>query len=1219
MSDSLTPQTTPSDGDDVSSDDAGNNGGAVPPPCVVGIACSSESLDLLAAYVRNVPEDSGTAIVVLAPDVEDPAALARDLAAETTLPIRTIADRTPLAPHTVFIAPPNMIVRLHNGVLELSLPSGREGATPIDHFFRSTATEKRQRAIGVVLAGDGVDGTLGARAIEAEGGIVLVQEPTTAAPNGLLHSVIGTGIVDYIMPAERMPDVVNRYTKHPYVDGTEEEADAAGGESLQTVLTILRARVGYNFHCYKKNTLARRVQRRMSLGQFNDYAAYAEYLRTEPSELDELFRDLLICVTQFFRDREAWEVLRSQVIQEIVSAKRNDEAIRVWVPGCATGEEAYSIAILLLDELRIQQKNCVLQIFASDINESVLEVARVGAYPKTIADDVPRQYLERYFTGAGGGDHRCVVSKAVRDAVVFAHQNLVADPPFSKLDLVTCRNLLIYLEPEVQQKLIGLFHFALRPGGFLFLGSAETIGRSDTMFTPVSKKWRIYRRSDEARRDGSSFPVAVSGTRIEYPQATASRALAPQTKLARIAQQLVLERFAPAAVLITVRFEIVYFSGPTQDYLTQPTGSPTNDLLTMAREGIRPKLREATARALREGHPVVVDKLRVKRGNASYATKITVSPIRTEHGGEPLLLVVFEPDQESRMNVVEVASVSSDEVRQLEYELQLTREDLQSHIEELETSNEELKASNEEVMSVNEELQSANEELETSKEELQSLNEELSTVNHQLQEKLEELEQTNNDLNNLLSSTEIATLFLDRDLRIKRFTPPVRRLLNIIPSDIGRPIGDFTRRFTDVELLDDARSVLENLTPAEFEVRTEDGRWYLRRVLPYRTEDNRIDGVVITFIDTTVQRLSSIALSESESRYRLLVDSTTDFAIFMMDLEGRISTWNTGAERICGFKEHEAVGRPGSIIFVPEDRATSEHERELDRARREGRSEDERWHMRKDGTRFWGSGVVTLTYDAEGQPFGFTKVMRDQTDRRRMESELKQLNETLEHMVNERTSALRALSSELLLAEERERRDLAGDLHDSIGQSLALAAMRLSEHGPLDDAARSGLLDLINHANEAVRSVTMQLSPPILYVIGLVPALEWLVEEMESRYGLSVALDSRPLPDAIDEQVRFILYRSARELLINVAKHAGVNDARIRIGSVAENIILEVEDSGRGFEATGDRIARREGGFGLFSLRERLGYIGGEVIIRSTPGIGTTVTLRAPIRIQQQQ
>jgi two-component system CheB/CheR fusion protein len=1187
-------------------------------PCVVGVAVRARDIPLLARMLAEVPEDSEAAYVVLIDGDEEAVPPAEAIAACTSMPARTIGGAAAIMPHTIYVAPADGLLALRDGALEIwPAPTPEANNASVDHFFRSLAGARKERAIGVILSGDGSDGILGIRAIEAEGGITLVHKPEEEDTGTMPRNAIRSGVIDYVVAAERIPAIIDRYARHPYVQAgdVDEALTEDGAADLQSILSILRTHVGYNFECYKRGTLARRVQRRMGLGQFATYASYAEYLQSHPSELDELFKDLLICITQFFRDREAWQKLAADIIPEIVSRASSGGSIRVWVPACATGEEAYSIAMLVLEELRTHEKDCVLQVFASDINESALEVGRLGMYPASIATDVPAPLLERYFV-EGTTDRYYSVSRALREVVIFARQNLVVDPPFSKLDLVCCRNLLIYVEPDIQQKVIELFHFALRPGGFLFLGSAETIGRHDRLFVSISKKWRIFRRGDESRQV-VAFPLAASHVH-ERPRPSATPAQRGESRVARMAQQLLLEKYAPAAVLVTERFEIIYFTGRTQEYLVQPTGAPTNDLLAMAREGLRTKIRAAATQAIHDGRAVTVDNVRVRRGTHFHPARLTVNPIHTESGDGPLLLVVFEDERPAESPATAHEEPPADEavVRQLEYELILTREDLQSHIEDLETSNEDLKVATEEVMSVNEELQSANEELETSKEELQSLNEEVSTVNCQLREKIAELERINNDLDNLLTSTDIATIFLDRELRIKRFTPAVRRLMNVIATDVDRPLADFARRFTDRRLLQDAQQVLERLIPAEVEIRTDDGRWFLRRVLPYRTEDNRIDGVVITFIDTSATKLAVEALAESESRYRMLIDSATDFAIFMLDLEGRITTWNSGSERICGYTEREALGKPGSIIFVPEDRESGEDMHELERARRTGRSEDERWHLRKDGSRFWGSGVVMLVYDDQGRPVGFSKVMRDQTERRRMEAELHQLNDSLEQMVQERTASLSALSSELLIAEERERRELASDLHDSIGQTLALASMRLGELGPgVPPETRAELGELINSANEAVRSVTMQLSPPILYQLGLVPALEWLADEMERRYGLIVALEHRDVPAGIDDQVRFILFRSARELLINVAKHAEVSDARVRVGSVGGFVVLEIEDSGKGFPATAEFFQRRSG-FGLFSLRERLRYIGGEVIIRSTQGLGTTVTLRAPVTIQ---
>lgn len=1198
------------------------------PPSVVAIICGVEGTSELQRFFRDVAPDAGVAFVIVGNfDAEESRHQREMMAATTPMLVRVVDRPMALEPDTIYQSQPRMFIELRDGQLSAVEPPAPEvKRCPGDYALQCVAREKRERSIAVVLSGTGNDGTLGLRSVEAAGGISLVLNPDVAACDQLPRSAIRTGVVDHVVGPDRMVEIVVRYTHHRYVERVEHadsEATRATERSargdLNEIISVLRSRAGYNFQFYKKSTLTRRIDRRLGLGlgQFNSYAEYAEHLRANPGELNELFYDLLIGVTEFFRDPEAWDELRRLVVEPMVAARTDDETIRVWVAGCATGEEAYSIAIIFLDELRLQRKSCMVQVFASDINDGALEIARAGLYPKSIATNVPKRYLARYFTEIAG-DYQYAVNKVVRESVTFARQNLIGDPPFSKLDLVCCRNLLIYLESEIQQRTIAVFHFALRSGGYLFLGTAETIGRQVDLFLPLSKRWRIYSRSDAPRREVMPFPVSSLAARNVHRDAVRTRAISEVPRLSRVAQQIILEQYAPAAVLVDRNFDIHYFSGPTSEYLVQPSGAPTNDLLIMAREGLRTKLRRFVQLAAREGHPVRATDLRVKRNGEFHNVAVTIAPVTVDQDSEPLLLVVFEEVANGRVDAANVdhSVVNESLVRQLENELTLAREDLKTHIEEVEASNEDLKVANEEVMSINEELQSANEELETSKEELQSLNEELSTVNHQLQEKLEELEATDNDLSNLLTSTEIATIFLDRDFRIKRFTTAVQKVLNIIPADIGRPIGDFSRKVNDDDLLEDACAVLEQLVPAEREVSTSDGRWFLRRILPYRTESNHIGGVVITFIDTTALRDAGARLAESEAKYRLLVESTSDFAIFMLDVEGRFKTWNSGVLKILGYGEAEIIGRSSSIIFVPEDRAKDEDARELETARLQGRAADERWHLRKDGTRFWGSGVVTPLYDAGGLLRGYSKVMRDQTERRRMESELKQLTETLEQMVAERTAALRALSTELLIAEERERREFAADLHDSIGQTLALASIRLKEGMRAPEAPLDEIVNLIESANEAVRSVTMQISPPLLYQIGLLPALEWLAEEMERRYGLNVVVEAGEAPQAIDDRVRFVLFRSVRELLINVTKHAGVNDARVRINAVGEHIVVEVDDNGKGFEATGAAITRRANGFGLFSIRERLSYIGGEATIRSTPGIGTTVVLRAPVHIQ---
>ncbi len=684
------------------------------------------------------------------------------------------------------------------------------------------------------------------------------------------------------------------------------------------MLDLLRARSQFDFRGYRKKMLMRRIERRLGLNHLDSIPEYIAYLRDHPEEVKLLVKDLFISVTSFFRDPEAFRQLTTQVISPLVQSKQSDAAIRVWVPGCATGEEPYAIAMLLQEQLAIAHNNCRIQIFATDVDEDALAVARQGTYPESIATDVSPERLARFFTKVN--DHTYQVNRQVRETVTFAVQNLIADAPFTKLDLISCRNLLIYLEPDVQKKVITLFHFALNEGGFLFLGSSETIGRQIDLFEPLSKKWRSYSRIGPARPERVDFPiVAATGLRNAARLVVEASEVRP-TNFAEVTQRLLLEQFAPAAVLMNRKYEIFYYFGPCTNYLELPTGQPTHDLSLMAREGLRTKLRGAVHRAVRDNQSVVLTGVRVIRNGGHFPVRVTVRPVQIPKGAEGLILITFEDEAPASQPPSSPDDRRKEEngdestLRQFENELKATREDLQGAIEELESSNEELKASNEEVMSMNEELQSANEELETSKEELQSLNEELNTVNNQLQEKVEELEKANNDVANLLNCTDIATVFLDTGFQIKRFTPATTKLFNLIPSDIGRPIRHIAPKFTDPDLQRDAEDVLRDLAPREQEVRVDDGRWYARRVFPYRTLDDRIDGVVITFVDITERKQTTDAAIR---RLAAIVESSAD-AIFSKDLDGTIQIWNRGAERLYGYAQAEVVGRSVEML-VPTD------------------------------------------------------------------------------------------------------------------------------------------------------------------------------------------------------------------------------------------------------------------------------------------------------------
>jgi PAS domain S-box-containing protein len=686
--------------------------------------------------------------------------------------------------------------------------------------------------------------------------------------------------------------------------------------------------------------------------------------------------------------------------------------LRIWVPGCATGEEAYSIAMLILEHCATTRQTPNLQIFASDIDEQSLEVARRGIYTASSVADVSPSRLQRFFVKQD--DNHYQVNSQLRGPVVVTRQNVISDPPFSRLDLISCRNVLIYFEPELQQKIISLFHFGLNERGYLFLGTSETVGQQTNQFETVSSKWRIFQRLGPARPERQTAPVFPFGDRRARPPETPA---APRLGYSDLMQKLLLTRYAPAAVLIDRGYEVLSFFGAMSDYLEFPSGQPTMNLLAMSRRGLRTKIRFACQKVLSGEHDTIETDAQLQRQGTPATCVITANRLHEPREAEGLLLVVFrEKADEAEAPAVRMRAPEDESavVRQLEYEVESTREDLQGTIEELQSSNEE-------VMSMNEELQSANEELESSKEELQSFNEELSTVNAQLQGKVEELERTNDDIRNLFNSTEIATIFLDTELRIRRFTPRMAELLNIIDADIGRPVSDLAPKYADDNLLQDARRVLDTLARTETEVRSDSGRWYLRRILPYRTEDNRIDGVTVTFVDIT-ERIDS----ELQSRRLAAVLEDSNDSVMVLDLEGRITAWNHGAERMYGYTEAEALHR-NIREFVPEDGRPAQEQLVARIARGEQVESFEVRRVTRDGRTLDVWLTITRLTDERGRPIAVATTERDITDRKRKESELQGLSAELENRIEQRTSELKATNAELR-RREHEFRALADNV-----------------------------------------------------------------------------------------------------------------------------------------------------------------------------------------------
>ena len=827
---------------------------------IVGIGASAGGLEALEQFLGHVPAASGMAFVIVQHlDPTHKGIMPELLQRATRMKVVQVKDRTKVRPDCVYVIPPNKDMSVLHGVLHLLEPTSPRGLRlPIDFFLRSLAQDQQERSIGVILSGMGSDGTLGLRAIKEKAGVVLVQEPATAKFDGMPRSAIDAGLADIVAPVQQMPGKIIAYLQRtPLIARTDVALEDKTQSALEKAVILLRARTGNDFSLYKRNTIQRRIERRMGIHQIHKMAAYVRYLQENSQELDLLFKELLIGVTNFFRDPAAWEQLRKEAIPALLAHRSPGHALRAWVPGCSTGEEAYSLAMVFKEAVEAAKPkgNFSLQLFATDLDRDAIDKARQGFFPENIAADVSEERLRRFFNKE---DHGYRVRKEIREMVIFAPQNLILDPPFTKLDILSCRNLLIYLTAEVQKKLLPMFHYSLNPGGILFLGSAEAIGDHTEHFAPLHGKSRLFRRTESILRpEQVVFPSSYSSA---GPATAPEASPAPKSPLSlqSVADQLVLQRYAPPAVLTNDKGDICYVSGRTGKYLEPAAGKANWNLFAMAREGLRYELGEAFQKALRKKERVTLRDLTVGTNGGTQHVDVTVQQL-----GEPgplhgLVMIVFT---DVAAPVVAKSSARapkpptrSPRLVELEQELLRVRAESRATHEEMQTSQEELRSANEELQSTNEELQSTNEELMTSKEEMQSMNEELQTVNSELQTKADEHALASNDMKNLLDSTDIATLFLDKDLNVRRFTPQATKIIKLIPADVGRPITDLVSDLNDPTLADDVREVLRTLASMEKPVAARNGRWFTVRIMPYRTMDDRIDGVVITFMNITVAK-----------------------------------------------------------------------------------------------------------------------------------------------------------------------------------------------------------------------------------------------------------------------------------------------------------------------------------------------------------------------------
>jgi len=1492
------------------------------PAAVVGLGASAGGIVALQQFFGDMDPKSGLAFVVvmhLSPEHESQ--LASVVQQKTTMPVTQVDAPVHVRPNHVYVIPPNHQLTFENSTLRLVPPQQAIGRRiTIDLFFRTLAQAYGQRAVSVIMSGTDSDGVIGLKHIRAQGGLTIAQDPNEAEFDSMPTSAISTGMIDWVLPVAQMPAKLlefarneNRMKFPPEIPETEEpdakvkdapDAPTVSDETrnvedeevIGKVLADLRAQTGHDFNHYKRATVLRRIARRLQVNSIESIPRYLEFLRSHPAEARALLQDLLIGVTHFFRDSEAFAALEAHIPQ-LFAGKNADDEVRVWVAGCATGEEAYSIAMLLSEHCSRLENPPKIQVFATDIDEQSIADARDGHYPTTIEADVSPERLRNFFVREHG-HYR--VRKEIREKVLFAMHNLLKDAPFARCDLIACRNLLIYLNPDAQETVFDIFHFALRAGGLLFLGTAENQSQAQLVFSSLDPKHRIYVRRSMPRPIWKlpniplrlpvktlgiipprrrSLPALTHDTAEKAASPAASAARAGQTRRDALFGELhlrLLEEYGPPSVIVNELHDVVHLSATAGRYLQFAPGEPTANISKVVNPALAIELRTALFKASQEKITIRSAPTAVEIGGETQVVTLEVRPMRANDQAEGFFLILFETEQPTERSPA--VTVTHDAVvRSADEEIRFLKEQLANTIEQYEAANEELKASNEELQAMNEEIRSTAEELETSKEELQSVNEELTTVNYELKANVEELGQANSDLNNLMASTDIGTIFLDRQLRVHRFTPTATKVFNLIPGDLGRPISDITSRLQYDGFLQDLKMVLQDLRTIEREVRVGDGdeEWYLTRIVPYRAGEDRIAGVVATFININARRKAEKALREShertveilesindafytvdaefnftyvnkkaeelwqrkretligrnlwaefptgvqtesyqmhqralkenkavryetfsqflgrwvdvsvypgphgglsvyfrditarkkseealraseerlrtiadrvpqliwtndaharanyfnrrwydysgltpeesygrgweaivhpddaasstekwrravekgevfdveyrlrrkdgayrwfigrnvplrkngeviswfgsatdiddykqadarlrvsEERFRVLVEGARDYAMFLLDPKNVITFWNQGAERVFGWNQDEAIGQSGAMIFLPEDKAKGAVEKEIEIALDEGRAPDRRYHLRKDGSRFWADGVLMRIDDDAGQLRGFAKVARDATDQRRIEDEVAHARDEMEQRVVERTRELLAMNNELertmaqrqqlerelLEISEREKRRIGEDLHDMVCQELTATALflqssakKIAKQSPAAAKTLAESAQTVNRNVVIARALAGGLQAIELSASGLKQALQELAGQACENTGIKCHFKCARGVRVRNDAVALHLYRVAQEAVTNAVKHSDAKNILISLDHDKTHVCVSVQDDGKGFSVE----KRRKGkGLGVHMMRYRANALGGELKIERRKTGGMDVTCKIPVK-----
>ena len=904
---------------------------------VVGVGASAGGLSAFTKLLKSLPLDTGMAFVLVQHlDPKHTSLLPELLSRVTSLPVIEITGQLPLKPNHVYIMPPKFTVALREGVLHLIPRIDESGKhMPIDDFFQSLALDQKGNAIGVILSGTASDGSLGVKAIKLAGGTTIAQSEDSAEFNGMPHNAIATNQIDFILPPEDIAIKLAQIAGYPRQQNerlinpmslTEES-----GQDLivAQIFSLLKSRIGVDFTNYKQSTIRRRLKRRMTLNQIYRIEDYIKFLNSKPTELDALFQDMLINVTSFFRDPETFDILKEKVLPSLMMDRSDDQPLRIWIPACSTGEEAYSISMLVFEIMSDSGSAAEFQIFASDIDQEAIHTARRGIYPKKIADQIDPDRLKRFFIKVDNGYQIC---RSIRDTCIFTVQNAIKDPPFSRLDLISCRNLMIYLDTPLQKKILQTFHYALRPDGYLVLGTSESISTETDLFYSLDKKYKIYHRNSSDLPVINEFPSRLQPIRFSTISTHPEKTPMPNpSKIQQFAEKLILEKYSPPGVVINHDLQILQFIGQTDNFIQPSSGSASLNLLKMVRQDLMPDLRKAVRQAIKENQSVRVDQVRLREGEKIHKINLQVLPINAGESSTLNYLVLFESvmEEASVENPLEISPDEMDtksiHIRELEKELLSEREHMRSFVEDQEAANEELQSANEEIQSANEELQSINEELETAKEELQSTNEELETINDEHENRNAELNRINDDFSNLLASIELVIVILHTDLRIRRFTPAAKSLMNLIDTDVGRPISNIRPNFELPDLEERVREVIDTLIPQSIELQDHAGHWYSLRLRPYLTRDDRVDGAVMAFIgiDSIKDAARLREILQQEQRLALVVRNSSD-AVILQDFTGSIQAWNHRATELYGYSELEALSLDAEDLIAPDDRASME-------------------------------------------------------------------------------------------------------------------------------------------------------------------------------------------------------------------------------------------------------------------------------------------------------